>query len=88
MERSRINKSEIFLNYLFKYDTILLSETWTKPDSDFDITSYVAYAVHRTNISHAARRALGGIVAYISDCISHAVTILKKGPGETCMVEM
>ena len=73
----------IFLSYLFKYDIILLSETTKRPDSDFDITGYVAYAAHRSNISRAARRASCGIIACISDRLSHAVTILKKGPGET-----
>ena len=77
----------IFLSYLFKYDIILLSET-SKPDFDFDINGYVAYAVHRINISRAARRASGEIIAYISDHISHAVTILKKRARWNFMVEM
>ena len=66
-----------FLHLVNKHDILLLTETWCRHDSDIDIDGFTSYPVHRDNVRSTARRASGGIVAYIKDCFLSPVTVLK-----------
>ena len=77
-----------FYDTLKSFDLLFFCETWTTELSDISLPNYTAFAMHRTFKHKSARRASGGVIAYIRNEIAKGVTFLKKGPAELLWIKL
>ena len=68
-----------FKEYLCKFDLIILSETWTKLDSDVSdfLSDYTTFCVHGKRRSRRGRQP-GGIAVFVKNNISNLINCIKK----------
>ena len=66
-----LEKANDLMNYFFKYDVILLNETWIKSSSDLDynIPEFKMIMQCRVKSNVKAKRASGGLICYIMEKI-------------------
>ena len=74
------NKTEDadFVNKLIEYDIILLYESWTSEQFNFEIDGFTCYNFYRKFQHKKAKRCSGGIVIYIRDTIKNGIQIVKN----------
>jgi len=68
--------SEDFQNLIYKYDIIVLSETWTNRLSNVDLSGFQNIHSFRKYQHRRAKRSSGGIVIYIRNEISKGVKVV------------
>ena len=68
-------KSEDFVTSVFKFDVILLCETWSNKLSDLDVDGYVRISKTR-KLKKRAKRSSGGIEVYIKEHLIKGIKVL------------
>ena len=69
-------KNEEFIASVFKYDCIMLCETWTNEFSDIDVQGYVRISKTR-KLKKKAKRSSGGLEVYIKDHLFKGISVLN-----------
>ena len=72
-----------FIEAIENIDFILLSETWSAPKIDINISGYKVYASHRPK-KDAASRPSGGVVVYCKDIYNSKVECMLQ--NEVCVI--
>ena len=67
-----------FIDYITKYDLIMLCETWTSAKSNFTIPNYEAFYSHRPKRNKKAKRCSGGVIIYVKERLLGAVSMIKN----------
>ena len=67
-----------FINYISKYDILLLFETWTSHLSPIDISGFEAFPSHRPKINKKSRICSGGVIIYVKNYLLQPVSLVKN----------
>ena len=66
------------VNKLTNYDVIFLYESWSNPDSVYDLNGYRCYNFYRSYKNTRARRSSGGVVVFIRESVLPGVQIVRS----------
>ena len=83
----KLNDPE-FLRCIFKYDFVLICETWTSLSSSYDVQNYQSFPSHRVKFDANATRFSGGVILYVKDHLSPGVTVVKDDVPDIIWVKL
>ena len=66
-----------FINYVSKYDLILVCESWTSKTSNITISGFESFPSHRPKVNKKARRCSGGVILYVKEHFVKGVSVIK-----------
>ena len=68
-------KNELFVATVFKYDVVMLCESWSNELSDIDVKGYVRISKTRKS-KKTAKRSSGGLEVYIREHLFKGIRVL------------
>ena len=87
LTRYKLSDADL-INYITKFDIILLCETWTSKKSAIGIPGYEPYFSHRPKLNKNARRCSGGVILYVKENILSYVKIVKDDIPDMVWVKL